>query len=391
MVREMESCDPNSFLKMSIDDYCEYLTSKYTEVAPTLHKKGAYILKQEEIRKNGSERPSIKSASMLTGEVILTIAIPFEGNCALFDCIPSTYTMSPEGKVEGQEIHLQYRTRDLDPEAIRQENQRRIEQIEKYLKWIESDVKKHNNWIIQNVKQQVINRKQKVLKTQGFLESIGLPIKRSDDLPNTYTIPVTRKKIIILRPAVTAEPYKPEPTLEETEYEYILGTISNMSLAMERSPSTFTRLHEEEIRDFFLIILNSHYEGQATGETFNVCGKTDILIRSKGKNAFIAECKIWDGPKTLTDAIEQILSYSNWRDTKTAILLFSKNKDFSRVISKVDETVKSNKCYKKRHILRNKELDNETIFSYLFHQPNDRNREMIITIMVFNISQRVLS
>lgn len=388
MVREMESRDPNYILNVSIDDYCEYLTSKYSEVVPNLHKNEAYILKQEEVRKNGSERPSIKSASMLTGEVILTIAIPFEGNYALFDSKPSTFnTMPPEGKIEGQEIHLQYRTRDLDPEAIRIENHRRIEQIEKYLKWIKSDVKIHNNWIRKNVKEQIIKRKQKVLKTQGFLESIGLPIRRRDDLPDTYTIPVVRKKITISRPEVTSEPYEPEPTLEETEYEYILGTISNMSLAMERSPSTFSRLREEEIRDFFLIILNSHYEGQATGETFNMCGKTDILIRSKGKNAFIAECKIWDGPKTLTGAIGQILRYTSWRDTKTAILLFNKNREFSKVISKVEETVKSHKCYKKKHVLKNKELEDETVFSYVFHQSSDRNREMIITIMVFDVSQ----
>ena len=158
-----------------------------------------------------------------------------------------------------------------------------------------------------------------------------------------------------------------------------------MSLVMEMSPRTFSKLYEEEIRDFFLIILNSHYKGQATGETFNVTGKTDILIRDKGKNAFIAECKIWDGPKTLSDAIDQILGYASWRNTKIAILLFNKDKKFSQVLEKVDETVKSHKCYKRMNALRNEELKNETIFSYIFHQPNDKNREMIITIMTFNI------
>jgi hypothetical protein len=35
--------------------------------------------------------------------------------------------------------------------------------------------------------------------------------------------------------------------------------------------------------------LNRHFEGAATGETFNHRGKTDILIRVDGKNIFIAE------------------------------------------------------------------------------------------------------
>ena len=34
--------------------------------------------------------------------------------------------------------------------------------------------------------------------------------------------------------------------------------------------------NEEEIRNFFLIQLNGHYQGNATGETFNGVGKTDI-------------------------------------------------------------------------------------------------------------------
>lgn len=67
--------------------------------------------------------------------------------------------------------------------------------------------------------------------------------------------------------------------------------------------------------------------------------------------------------------------------------MFNKKRELTKVISKIYETVKSHKCYKNQHILRNKELENETVFSYVFHQPSDRNREMIITIMVFDVSQ----
>ena len=43
----------------------------------------------------------------------------------------------------------------------------------------------------------------------------------------------------------------------------------------------------------FWFELNGHYEGGASGETFNYEGKTDILIRVQGKNIFIAECEYW--------------------------------------------------------------------------------------------------
>jgi len=42
-------------------------------------------------------------------------------------------------------------------------------------------------------------------------------------------------------------------------------------------------------------MLNTHYEGGATGETFNAAGKTDILIRVEDRNVFIGECKWWSG------------------------------------------------------------------------------------------------
>ena len=158
-----------------------------------------------------------------------------------------------------------------------------------------------------------------------------------------------------------------------------------MALAMERSPRTFSKLKEEEIRDFFLIILNAHYEGQATGETFNYGGKTDILIRVEGKNVFIAECKFWRGEKTLIKTIDQLLGYTSWRDTKIAILLFNKNKDFNYVLEKIDTIVKGHSCYKREISLKSRKLNNETVFSYIFHQPEDVNREIFLTIMVFNI------
>jgi len=45
-------------------------------------------------------------------------------------------------------------------------------------------------------------------------------------------------------------------------------------------------MDEESIRQHFLVQLNGQYEGQATGETFNFEGKTDILVRSEGKKHF---------------------------------------------------------------------------------------------------------
>ena len=161
-----------------------------------------------------------------------------------------------------------------------------------------------------------------------------------------------------------------------------------MSLAMERSPETFSRLGEEQIRDFFIIVPNSYYEGEATGETFNSKGKTDILIRHEDRNAFIAECKIWRGERNLSSTIDQILRYTSWRDTKTAIFVFNRSKNLSRILGKIDRVVGSHKFHKGKHGLTSEKLRNETTFSYVFHQPHDVNREILLTAMVFHIPEQ---
>jgi hypothetical protein len=56
------------------------------------------------------------------------------------------------------------------------------------------------------------------------------------------------------------------------------------------------------------------------GETVNGKGKTVILIRHQGRNAFIGECKFWPGPKKFSGAIDQPPGYTVWHDTKAAII-----------------------------------------------------------------------
>ena len=125
---------------------------------------------------------------------------------------------------------------------------------------------------------------------------------------------------------------------------------------------------------------DGQYEGQATGETFNGNGKTDILIRADNKNIFIAECKIWRGPEKLKESIDQILGYASWRDTKTALLIFNRNKNFSSVLAKIPEIIKEHPNFK-----RQLPYKSETSFRFALHHQGDKNRELILTILAFEV------
>jgi len=181
-------------------------------------------------------------------------------------------------------------------------------------------------------------------------------------------------------PSGGTEPFKPEPALAMQEYENILAVMSNMVAVMERSPAAFRGMKEEDIRQHFLVQLNGQYEGQATGETFNFEGKTDILIRDNGKNIFIAECKFWSGPKSLTFTIDQLLGYTCWRDTKTAILIFNRGKSFSNVVSQIPDLVKQHSNFK-----RELSHPSETSFRFVLHHRDDKNREIILAALAFEV------
>ena len=170
-----------------------------------------------------------------------------------------------------------------------------------------------------------------------------------------------------------------ERSLSMEDFDSILSDIEGMAQIFEQDPSAFNTMGEEALRWLFLIPLNIQYDS-VTGETFHFGGKTDILIKADGKNVFIAECKIWDGPKSLAEAIDQLLSYSSWRDTKLAILVFNRNKIFSKVIEKVKETIPNHKCF-----VGELNSKGETHFRFTFHNPNDKDRLVNLAVLIFDV------
>lgn len=163
-------------------------------------------------------------------------------------------------------------------------------------------------------------------------------------------------------------------------YEQILTIMDNMVTVMELSPRAFLTMGEEDLRSHFLVQLNGQYEGGATGETFNYEGKTDVLIRVEGKNVFIAECLIWDGPASLTGKLDQLLNYTSWRDTKCAMLVFSRNRDFTAVINKVAPTLTVHS-----HVLGEIDIEGETRFWFQVRHRDDPDRSLALTVLLYNV------
>jgi hypothetical protein len=138
-------------------------------------------------------------------------------------------------------------------------------------------------------------------------------------------------------------------------------------------------LDEEKIRDLLLVLLNAQFEGAAAGEVFNAAGKTDILIRAGDRNVFIAECKIWKGPKTIRDALGQLLSYLTWRDTKAALLLFIRAGEPTTIITKSITEIEGHMNYKRTC---DSAEDGER-YDFTLHANRDTNREIRLAFLPF--------
>jgi hypothetical protein len=205
-----------------------------------------------------------------------------------------------------------------------------------------------------------------------------IPIKKREEAAKIIT-PVKRTPLAVVPKSNSSEP--PNPAIEMSAYEDILGTIQSMVRVFERSPETFHGMDEEDLRMILLVALNGLYEGKATGETFNGQGKTDILIRHEDKNIFIAECLIWSGAATLRSKMDdQLFKYATWRDSKLAILVFNRNKNFTDVIAKMIDTVKTHpQC------IRSLNFPHQSGARFQFKRTNDPQKEFVLTCLAFDV------
>jgi len=374
---EVDAIDGTRLLNTSVDDLCDYFEGKYRVDVPVL-RESEIVADQREVPIDGRDR--LHRVYQTAGTAIEVI-IPFDGDREAFKIQPTTYTLAPPfGDIRGEKLVLRVEGTDLKAERVRAEITHTLSEIKNWLGNLRRDAQSLNNQLRQLALDQINRRRNKLLADSNLVAALGFPLKKRKDQLQTYAAPQVRRKITPTLPPAKTAAFKPEPTLSITDYDHIISVIQNMAHVMELSPRAFASMNEELLRSHFLVQLNGHYEGQATGETFNYEGKTDILIRVEGKNIFIAECKYWGGPKTLAGTIDQLLGYSSWRDTKVAVILFNRRKNFSSVLDAIPATVEAHPNFK-----RTLGRQSETNFRYIFAHRDDPNREMFLTVLAFDV------
>lgn len=392
--REIEELSEEKITTESIDEWVNYFVSEYQiDIISLEQKKVQMYAEQTEIETNNRLRttPYEKADFFIDGYKI-TFKIPFLGGSKLFYLKPSACIMGdfevdklvpPKANETGYLYYSwKYSKECLDgqenlKEYVDEDFKNRFNNYLKMIEYVNTDLMDFNSGIEKFIRDKLELKKNKYIELNNIKKALKIPIHLKEDGPNIEPISLKEvKKIQRPNPKSTFE--EQEYCISDFDYNNILKIIHNACSAMENTAKTFNKNTEEELRDFIISTLGTHYVNDVTGETFRRNGKTDIHIIFENKSAFIGECKIWHGIKKFENAIKQVFDYSTWKDTKISLIVFNKaNKDFQSILNSIDSWIKKNTKQSKK--------ENSNTWKCLMYRENT-NSDIQIAIQVYDIS-----
>jgi hypothetical protein len=379
----IDKYEANKLLNSNPDELATYFAKVYEADAPSIDE-GRISVAHGETKVDVShsfEYGGWDGERTIVPGTRVTLHVPFAGEEQLLTYRASTFNYnSPRATVDGGELLFTYDAPHADLSGAKPHFDAQLSSLRLHLGWTQNDIQEFNGSLAREARTAIDSRRARLLEGQGIVASLGFPLRAKPHAPRTYAVPDVRRKVLPAPPPTSSAPYAPEPALDDGTYDQILTILANMVRVMEQSPDAFAGMGEQDIRTHFLVQLNGQFEGRAAGETFHGSGKTDILLQEKDKSIFVAECKFWDGPASLTAALDQLLDYVTWRDAKCALLLFNRNKDFSSVLAQIPGLLQS-------HPQRVGEVVSlgETTYRMRLRHRDDPVREILCTVLVYNV------
>lgn len=371
----------DDLLRRSIEDVIDQIVRTGSIECPELCATDGHRDEPTEVIKQAQEFGEMRSLRVTR----TTVHIPFVGDPQVLRVPPVSHALPKHmTEVRDNEVLLHVDDHGASAEDMTKGVEARLRALEQALENAREEINAHNERLTAELTSLVTKRRGEVSEVRQRHAAIGFPLKPRADAQE-FAVPIRRRPVALRKPppSSTSRGVTPEPFLADADYEAALGVLVNMRNAFERNPTTSVRLGEEAIRDVLLISLNAQFEGKAAGEVFNGAGKTDILIRDGDRNVFIGECKIWEGPKTVTEMLDQLLSYLTWRDTKAALLLFIRNVDVTAVIGKAVAQVKAHP----NHVRADGSSTDER-HDFVVHANGDPERLIRVALLPFVTVQR---
>lgn len=244
-----------------------------------------------------------------------------------------------------------------------------------------NNINSENTKFLLAIKEVIEQRRGKLLSDKEKLDSltqkIKIPIRqKAPAFPRKISVDV-KNFVRIVKPT----PRVPEEyTLEESVLGEILAYVENQCRSFEKTPASYKQLGEEQLRDIILAALNGIFEGNATGETFVKKGKTDIHLKIEKGEILIFECKIWGGEKLCLETIDQLTGYVTWRQNYGILIMFCKNRDFSKILAQVPDIIPKHSQY-----VRGYKRISDSHFVSEHSLPEDAGKVIKIHHLIYNL------
>ena len=312
------------------------------------------------------------------------IDIPYTGEDWIFRYRTNPWSMDfPRAEVKRGSLRISISLpHDAEPQRFKEAYDRALRLIRECLDRAHTQVTAYNESVESLVIQAVSDRRNRLGKHAGVADLLDIPLAAKDGVPSIAPV-----RIELRQPPALPVPPKtglaPEPGITDEAYERILHFIRHQGRTFERTPATYALHDEEGLRNIILAQLNGHFEGAAMGEVFRGSGKTDICIETDSRAAFVGECKLWTGPASLTGALDQLLGYLTWRDSKASVIVFNtRNRDFSKLLPTIPDAIR-------RHGLFLRELPCEEPGEWrvLMRSEEDEGRRVTVHVFLFDLYQ----
>ena len=385
VINRIQKLEDEKVLNVSERDYINYLSEELRIDCPEVLFDNCTLATRKVLVPNNYLPEYIRHSYQ--GELERTmyrLFIPFNGDKDILRFCPSQFTLGGSGRFcfNYNGLYVDILDSNGDGENVAREIQTYKDDLKKMVGFLKTDIERINKSICLYIPQVFKARKDKALKEQKIIADLGIPIKNETNTNKTYSVPTVTRRV--KEPAVinSQKTIPLEPTMAENIYQDILNAINIIGKNMERIPKTIENQDEETIRGHFLNQLSTAFTScSSTGESFNSKGKTDIMVKHGNEILFIAECKLWKGAKKFHEAIDQLLNYLTWRDSKTALLVFNKDTKIQTVIQSIQELIPNHPNFVKMV----KQSDTGW-FDYSFHL-TDSSEEIKLAVMVFDFKQ----
>lgn len=379
---EIKAKTDNEILNVSAEAYAQYLSEQNQMEPPTLHEQDL-TLSSYEADIPANRFPPEFSIIDRNGSIKRPVAVfhvPFDpGDRHFFNLYPPNRLTDSTSN----EILFEYIDFYKDAKKIKILFDNDLPALRQVFANLRHQYAQFNSGLKAFALREINAKREKLLQHANYLASFNIPLKTKANASKTFAIPspALREKIIVKKPEFSNQPFVPEPTLDYSFYQKILKLIDDTGRNFERMPSTYKGKDEETLRDHILLVLDPNFQmGSATGETFNKKGKTDILLRYDSSVVFIAECKFWKGMQAFHETLDQLLGYLTWRDSKSSVVLFVRNKEFIPVIDIIKRDISNHSSY-----LRTNYPKAENWLEYGFSLPNDPSREILLSVLAFHV------